>query len=166
MSISIEILTNSHIKDVFNSGSDLLDNYIKRQAKQDVRRKLSACYVLTQNDTKQVLGYYTLSSYSIPRNNFPKTIISSLPKSYDELPTVLLGRLAVDKQFKGNGYGELLLLDALNRSVAMSEHLGILAVIVDPLNTSVVEFYTRYGFILIPATQKMFLPIKTIKDIL
>ncbi|MCC7452592.1 MAG: GNAT family N-acetyltransferase [Crocinitomix sp.] len=86
-----------------------------------------------------------------------------MPPSYINLPTILLGRLAIDKTEKGKGYGSILLMDALKKCVEISESLGILAVIVDPYDDNAINFYKKYGFILIPSNNKMFIPIKTIE---
>jgi predicted GNAT family N-acyltransferase len=142
----------------------LLDNYIQKQAKQDVQRDLSACFVLVNNPDKTVIGYYTLSSNSVKRRDLPEDLVKKLPPSYEDLPTVLLGRLAVSNAFKGNGYGEYLLMDALNRCADISETLGTLAVIVEPIDEKAVSFYIVYGFIKLPGNGKMFITIKTIKD--
>ena len=162
MELRIQKLSNSHKKSDFDSERPLLDNYIRNQAKQDVTRDLSACYVLVDSSQK-VIGYYTLSSNSISKVGFPEDLLKKLPPSYTALPTVLLGRLAVDKGHKRRGYGTLLLTDALNRCVALSEDLGILAVVVDPVDDAAVQFYNSFGFILLPSTRKMFIPIKTIQ---
>lgn len=163
MDLIIEPLKNSHIKDSFNCGHPLLDNYIQKQAKQDIKRDLSACFVLAEAD-KKVIGYYTLSANSISRADFPQGIAQKLPPSYLDLPTILLGRLAIDANFKGNGYGELILMDALNRCVEISQNLGTLAVVVDPIDSMAKAFNSKYGFILIPGTGKMFIPIRTIEN--
>lgn len=77
---------------------------------------------------------------------------------------ILSGRLAVHQFHKGNGYGELILLNVLNRCFEISVNLGTWAVIVDPIDESAEKFYSKYGFILLPGTGKMFLPITTIED--
>lgn len=146
-----------------SSLAGLLDNYIRRQAKQEVNRDLSACFVLIdENDI--VKGYYTLSANSIKREEFSDDLVKKLPPSYSELPTILLGRLAIDESIKGNGYGEKILLDALNRSLTISESMGSIAVVVDPIDEKAQNFYSQCGFILLPTSGKMFLPMKTIKE--
>lgn len=164
MDLKITTLDNNHNKKSFSCGYSMLDNYIQKQAKQDDKRDLSACFVLEEKQSKLVLGYYTLSANSINRDSFPTSISEKLPKSYQELPTILLGRLAVDMRFTGNGYGEILLLDALNKCVEISRNLGTLAVVVDPIDAKAEMFYKRYGFILLPGTGKMFISIKTIEN--
>jgi|SRR5690606_6139311 len=164
MDLRIETLKNNHNKKTFSCGYPMLDNYIQKQAKQDIKRDLSACFVLVEIKTENILGYYTLSANSISRDDFSQSIAQKLHPSYHALPTILLGRLAIDNNFKGNGYGELILLDALNRCVEISKSLGTLAVVGDPIDQKAYDFYNKYGFILIPGTGKMFIPIKTIED--
>lgn len=163
MTPSIKNLNKNHVKKNFNCGKNLLDNYIKNQAGQDVKRDLSACFVAANPDNI-VMGYYTLSSNAIDRNSLPQELIVKLPPSYTDLPTILLGRLAVDSQFKGKGLGQFLLIDALNRCVELAKQLGILAVVVDPIDQEAINFYTAYGFILLHGSGKMFITIKTIED--
>jgi len=164
MTVRITSLDKKHAKSTFTCGYDLLDNYIRKQAKQDVNRDLSACFVLI-DDSNTVKGYYTLSANSIKREEFSADLVKKLPPSNIELPTILLGRLAIDLSIKGQGFGEIILLDALNRSLSVSENLGSIAVIVDPIDVQAQSFYAQYGFILLPTSGKMFLPMKTIKDL-
>ena len=155
-------LNASHKKEAFHCGKELLDIYLHQQAKQDVKRNLSACFVLASEDN-MVKGYYTLSNAGIPRDLVPDEIKNKLPKSYTSLPTTLIGRLAVDKKHSGQGLGELLLLDALKRSYDTSvSSVASMSVIVDPIDEGAVRFYKKYGFIVLPDSGKMFLSMKTI----
>lgn len=154
-------LSSSHKKESFNCGKALLDDYLHRQAKQDVKRMLSACFVLP-DDENNIKGYYTLSSSSIERNLLPQEIAKKLPPSYFDLPVILLGRLAVAKNYQGQGIGETLLVDALKRSYSVSREIGSMAVIVDPLDNDALHFYRKYDFIALPDSAKMFLPMGTI----
>jgi GNAT superfamily N-acetyltransferase len=152
----------SHKKKLFSCGNILLDNYLHTQAKQDVSRKLAVCFILADKENN-VQGYYTLSSASIPRELLPESIIKKLPPTYHNLPATLLGRLAVDNLYKRKGFGELLLIDALRRSYETAiNSIGSLAVIVDPIDQNAVNFYSKYGFILLPDSGKMFMPMETI----
>jgi len=159
-------LSSFHKKKKFSCGKDILDKYL--QANQDIKRKISICFVLSDEDNN-VKGYYTLSNDSIPQEQLPENIKKKMPKSYVNLPTTLLGRLAVDVNYRRQGIGELLLLDALKRSFDISsESIGSMAVVVDPLDDEAISFYGRYGFILLPDSGKMFIPIipmKTIKEL-
>jgi GNAT superfamily N-acetyltransferase len=158
-------LNSSHKKNNFNCGKDLLDNYLHRQAKQDVKRKLTVCFILA-NEDNVVQGYYTLSNAGIPLDELPEDLRKKYPKSYRNLPATLLGRLAVDQSFKGRGLGALLLMDALKRSFEISTtNIGSMAVLVDPLDDDSVRFYEKFGFIALPDSGKMFLPMATISEI-
>src|SRR4051794_35311703 len=112
-------LNSLHKKSDFTCGRKLLDDYFQTQARQDVKRKLSVCFVLAEGDNK-VKGYYTLSSTSVNRELLPESIIKKLPPSYHNLPATLLGRLAIDYAYKGQKLGELLLIEALKRSYEIS----------------------------------------------
>jgi GNAT superfamily N-acetyltransferase len=162
MKNSTRLLDDAHDKSDFDCDNEMLNNYLLRQASQDVRRDLSACYVLADENDK-VIGYYTLSGNSIPRDEFPEQIIKKLPKSYADLPTILLGRLAIHKSYQGKGLGEYLLIEALNQCVELSERLGTLAVMVDPIDKNAENFYQRYQFIKLPSSNRMFIPIKTVR---
>ncbi len=153
-------LDSAHKKENFNCGKGLLDAYLHKQAKQDVKRRLSACFILP--DENEIKGYYTLSTAAVDRRLLPQEIIKKLPPSYSDLPAILLGRLAVSKNYQGRGLGEFMLMDALKRSYFISMQVGSMAVIVDPLDEEAVKFYEKYDFISLPDSGKMFLPMATI----
>jgi GNAT superfamily N-acetyltransferase len=155
-------LDPSYNKKDFKCGKELLDNYIHYQASQDAKRNLSSCFIIADEDNN-VKGYYTLSNAGIPRELLPDYFKKSLPKSYENLPATLLGRLAIDDSIAGKGNGKLLLFDALKRSYITSIHsIASIALIVDPIDQDAINFYEKYGFILLPDSGKMFLPMKTI----
>ncbi|OFX18977.1 MAG: GNAT family N-acetyltransferase [Bacteroidetes bacterium GWA2_31_9b] len=157
-----ESLNSAHNRKKFCCGKPMLDNYLHRQASQDVKRKLSVCFVFLDKSDSLIKGYYTLSNNSIPLEFVPDSFIKKLPKSYTSIPTILLGRLAIDINYQGQGIGKLLLIDALKRCYLLSKSIGSFAVIVDPLDTEAETFYSKYGFIKLPDSGKMFLPMKTI----
>jgi len=164
--VEIINLQKQHNRSDFDSKTPLLDEYIRKQASQDVRKDLSACYVLTDN-ADRVIAYYTLSGNTIPQEGIPNDLLKKLklPPSYIDLPAVLLGRLAVDQKHKCKRYGELLLMDALQRCLILSSQLGTLAVIVDPIDGESKSFYQKYGFLSLKDSEKMFIPMITIKEL-
>ena len=106
------------------------------------------------------------SSTSVARKILPEEVIKQLPPSYSNLPATLLGRLAVDLNFSKQGIGELLLMDALKRSFYTSiTNIASMAVIVDPIDDNAIKFYLKYGFIELPDSGKMFIPMKTISSL-
>ena len=160
-----ENLNSNHRKKDFFCGNAMLDEYFHKQANQDVKRKLAACFVLIDAQNELVKGYYTLSNNTISQDLIPTEIQKKLPKSYKIIPTTLLGRLAVDNRFKGLGIGKLLLIDALRKSYDLSKVIGSFAVVVDPIDDDAFRFYKKYGFITLPDSGKMFLPMNTIKSL-
>jgi len=160
-----ESLKPKHRKNEFSCGREMLDNYLKKQASQDIKRKLAVCFVLNDEATNLVKGYYTLSNNTIPQNIIPPEFQKKLPKSYTSIPATLLGRFAIDKKFQGKGIGKLLLIDALKRSYEISKSIGSFAVIVDPLDKEAELFYKKFGFISLPDSGKMFLPMNTIEPL-
>jgi len=164
MSYLTTLLASTHEKKKFSCGKAMLDDYLHKQAKQDVKRKLSACFVLS-NDDKEIKGYYTLSNSSIPRLQLPESIIRKLPP-YKDLPVTLLGRLAVDYKFQGQKLGKDLLIDALKRCFDVaSSSTASMAVIVDPIDQEAINFYSKFGFILLQNSRRMFLPMATIEQL-
>lgn len=161
----IELLDKKHNRSDFDCEKEPLNVYLKTQARQDVKRKLSACFVLTDSDSKVVQGYYTLSNNSIPLSSFSDQIQNKLPKSYQSIPTTLLGRLAVDKKHKGQGFGKILLIDALKRSYEISNEIGSFGIVVDPIDDDAKGFYQKYDFIELPDSKKMFIATQTLKEL-
>lgn len=161
----IRKLDTSHHKKNFASGSTPLDQYLKNQAGQDIKRNISVTYALTVINSVEVIGYYTLSSISIDVSELSDEYIKKLPK-YPMLPGILIGRLAIDSRHQGKKIGGLLLIDALKRSLLMSDQIGMNAVIVDAKDHHAVNFYLHYGFIQFPTNhKKLFLPIHTIRTL-
>jgi GNAT superfamily N-acetyltransferase len=165
MSQISEPLNSTHKKSDFSCGKEMLDTYIQKQANQDVKRKLSVCFVITELQTKLIKGYYTLSNNSVPLKFVPDSVKKKLPPSYETIPTTLLGRLAIDERYQGQGMGKLILIDALKRSYEISKTMGSFAVVVDPIDQEAENFYNKYGFVKLPDSGKMFLPMKTISQL-
>lgn len=153
---------NKHDRVAFSCGDEALDKYLKQQASQDLEKRVAAVIVLTP-DRKTIAGYYTLSQYAIDLVSLPEDVARKLPK-YRQLPATMLGRLARDTKFKGQGVGELLLMGALKRSLDQSRSVASMAVIVDAKNAKARAFYVEYGFMELPDHPgRLFLPMATIE---
>ena len=151
-------LNSSHKKNAFVCEEPSLENYLKKQAGQDVKRKIAACFVL-EGHADEIKGYYTLSADNVDRTIIPLELQKKLP--YKNLPVILLGRLARDVKYKGQGIGELLLSDALTRAFETSFSIGACAVVTDPLNEKARGCYEGFGFISLES-KRMFIPMGTI----
>jgi GNAT superfamily N-acetyltransferase len=160
-----EPLGKHHDRAAFSCGVEALDRYFHRQAGQDQDRKVAVVRVLYDAEAQLVAGYYTLSSASVVASGLPESVTKRLPR-YPALPAVLIGRLATDRRYRGQGLGSLLLFDALRRTLALSEEVGITAVIVDAKDDAAQQFYERYGFQrLIDQERRLFLMVRTIRSV-
>jgi GNAT superfamily N-acetyltransferase len=159
---SIEPLGSHHDLAAFSCGVEQLDTYLQRQARQDSRNDFAVPFALIDKKSGAIAGYYTLSSLHIEMSELPPEITKKLPK-YPTAPATLLGRLAVDKKYQGKKLGEMLLMDALYRSLNLSHEIASMAVVVDAKDEKARSFYERYDFIRFPNSPlRLFLPMKTI----
>jgi GNAT superfamily N-acetyltransferase len=163
VSLYIGILDNTHDRARFDSGVPELDTYIKTQAGQDRRRNLSSVFVLTGNRI-EVLGFYTLSQYSVEAMDFPERLAKKLPPKR-KVPCTLLGRLAVDQRHRGLNYGSALLFHALNKAKSISLEIASFAVIVDARNENAKKFYQKFDFLPFKdAPLRLFIAIKGLEQ--
>lgn len=163
----VELLDKvKHDLKFFTCGVKELDVYVKERASQDIRRRISAVYVIHKLGRKGIDGYYTLNAYSIKSNEFQKDLINKFPK-YPFLPATLIGRFAISKHMQGRNIGKYLLHDALIRSYKLSQKIGSIAVAVDAKNKKARGFYEKYGFKrFLKHPLKLYLPMKTIKNLI
>jgi GNAT superfamily N-acetyltransferase len=140
---AIQPLGPRHDRQAFACGEPSLDGYLQRQASQDVKRDLAACYVLTERGQTTIQGYYTLSAASVELRDLPPDLAKKAGR-YPLIPAILLGRLAVDQRARGQGFGAVLLADALRR--ALRTGVGVKLVVVDALHEAAAAFYQHYGF--------------------
>jgi len=152
-------LDATHDRARFHSGSAPLDRYLREQVTQDMRRRITACFVALA-DGPHIAGYYTLASTGLLLSDLPSSTGKKLPR-YPTVPAVRMGRLAVDQAFQGQGLGGALLADALARA-AQSE-IAAFALVVDAKDEAATAFYRHHGFIsLTGSAQTLFLPLATV----
>ena len=130
-----------HDRKNFNCGVEALNLYLQRVANQDQKRSLTKVYVLA--DGRRLIGYYSISAHSVLRDCLPEDIKLA---SYKNIPFLLLGRLAVDKEYQGQGYGDTLIFHAFKTTLDAAEKVGILGMVVEAKDDSTVSFYEGFGF--------------------
>ena len=156
----VEALGPQHDRSSFVSGAEALDRYIRSQAGQDARKNMAAPFVLVLPDGA-IGGYYTLSATGVKLTEFPADTTRKLPR-YPLVPATLLGRLAVDQNYQGRGYGRFLLADALLRAVR--SEIASFAVVVDAKDEAARRFYERESFLPFPdQPMKLFRPMADIQ---
>ena len=133
-----------------------------QQAGQDAKRQVAVPFVLLDPATDRIAGYYTLSAFAVAPTELAPDIAKKLPR-YPLVPTTLLGRLAVATAFQGRGYGSLLLLDALRRTLRLASEAATIGVVVEARDDRALAFYERYDFRPFPEhARRLFLPLAVI----
>ncbi len=141
-----EPLEKRHNRAAFSCGNPPLDRFLQTQALQEMKRMVSGTRVLVDSSAPDtILGYYSLANAGVLLERIPLHLSVRLPK-YPEVPATLLGRLARDQAFRGQGLGERLLVDALRTAYLAGESIGSAVVLVDAINEEAGRFYMRYGF--------------------
>lgn len=157
-----------HDRAAFTCEHEVLVAYLKERASQEIKKHVAAVFILTP-DGRTIAGYYTLSQYAVDAGDLPEEVFKalSLPK-YPQLPATLIGRLARSLGFKGQGVGELLLMDALKRALNHSRSIASVAVVVDAKDAVAKAFYEKHDFIELPEPEhqnRLFLPMKSVEQI-
>lgn len=153
----VELLNASHDRASFSSDSEPLDRYLRTQVTQDVRRRVSTCYVLIEIHTTRLAGYYTLAAGGVPLNDLPPEITKKLPR-YPSVPVARVGRLVVGLACRGHKLGSALIADAALR--VLRYDMGVFALAVDAKDEAAVAFYRHHGFVsLASAPDQRVLPL-------
>jgi ribosomal protein S18 acetylase RimI-like enzyme len=146
-----------HNRNDFDCGVPDLNRYLQQLANQDQKRGLAKIYAFADDAT--VIGYYSLTAHSVSRENLPPDAVLG---NYNDIPFLLLGRLAVDKRFQGRGYGDVLIYHACKTTKETAEKVGILGMIVDAKNDKAASFYEGFGFKKIQGNKnRLVLPISS-----
>lgn len=154
-----EALSSDHDTDAFTCGVADLDAWLKDRARSS-EGKTARTFVVAAG--RRVVGYYCLAAGAIVRADLPKKLARNTP---DQVPVLILGRLAVDEAVKGRGIGRGLLKDALMRSLSVADGIGVRAVVVHIRNDEVADFYRNLGFLASPLhARTLVLPIETLKE--
>jgi len=155
-------ITIEHALSHFDSGEPSLDHWLKKRALKNHIRGASRCFVVSSGTN--VVGYYSLSAGAINHEGALKSMRRNMP---DPLPILLLGRLAVDKQYHNQGIGQALLRDAMIRAVNVSGEAGVFALLVHALSDQAKLFYLSRGFVESPIQpMTLMMTMATIKSIL
>ncbi|MEM7590962.1 MAG: GNAT family N-acetyltransferase [Cyanobacteria bacterium P01_A01_bin.83] len=166
MVLKIEPLNSKqHDRSTFECGVESLDRYLRKTANQDLKKKIATVFVLVDSPNDNIIAYYTLSAYTVEITELDNSLVKRLPR-YPLLPATLLGRLAVDKNYRGQRLGELMLIDALKKSFLTTEKIASLAVIAEAIDEKAVSFYRKYGFRSFSNnTMKLYMTMQSIKEL-
>lgn len=135
------LLAAEHDVALFQSGESALDDWLKRRALTNQTSGASRSYVIT--DERRVIGYYALAAGAVTATEAPGNVRRNMP---EPIPVMVLGRLAVDQEWQGQGLGLDLLRDAILRTLQAAEIAGIRALLVHALHEQAARFYAHAGF--------------------
>ncbi|MGZ8238812.1 MAG: GNAT family N-acetyltransferase [Methylobacter sp.] len=151
-----------HHREAFDCGVIALNLYLQQFANQDQKRGLTRVYVLTEQ--QQIIGYYSICAHSVPTDQLPD---NNKLGSYPDAPFLLLGRLAVDQRYQGQGYGDALIFHAFSITTEAAEKIGTLGMIVDAKDEKAAGFYEKFGFKpLVASKNRLVLPFSVMKNLL
>jgi len=155
---TIEAMSSDHNRKGFSSGAKPLGRYFRELVTQDVKRRVSNCFVAL-DAAGAIAGYYTFAAASLPLTELSADEKQRLPR-YALLPAGLIGRLAVDQKYQGQRLGGALIMDAAARAARAEP--AIFALIVDAKDAAAVAFYERHDFRRFASKPtSLFLPIAT-----
>ena len=163
----LEPLTKFHDRDGFDCGSEPLNLFLKRTARQHAARGISRTFVLVEEaapDPKPILGFFSLNLCQIKPESLSTEEARKLPRN---VPAVRLGRLAVARTFQGQGIGKILLIAAMQRFLEIFNTAGGIGLFVDAKDQNARQFYEHFGFVSLPTNElELFLPVRTIQEAL
>ena len=125
MAVRFETLTREHQREAFDCGVPPLNLFLQRTARQHQSKGVSQTFVLIDEEIAwptAILGYFSLTAVESPCDDLPPELKRGLPQ---KIPAVLLGRLAVDQQFQGRGFGAALLAEAIRVVAEIGRKVGI-----------------------------------------
>jgi ribosomal protein S18 acetylase RimI-like enzyme len=157
-SFTVEPLGAAHNRQAFASAVATLDRYLHELATQDIRRRISNCFV-ARDTSGTVAAYYTFAATSLPLSDLAPEEAKRLPR-YGVVPAGLIGRLAVDQRFRGRRLGSALIIDAVRRAAGADP--AIFALVVDAKDVAAIAFYEHLGFRrFVSRPMSLYLPIAT-----
>lgn len=156
-------LSRNHNRSGFDCGDKELNAFLRATARQHDEKGVSRTFVLAdQKNSTEIIGFFTLTLCEVNVSQLPAAYEKKYPKH--GLPAVRLARLAVARKHQGQGFGELLLAEAIHRTVVVAEQAGVIGLFVDAKNKSARMFYERYGFILLSnRSLQLFLPLASLR---
>jgi ribosomal protein S18 acetylase RimI-like enzyme len=151
-----------HDRQRFDCGDTNLNDFLKTRLNQQMRRGITVGYVLATPGGR-IAGYVTLSNGELPIGVIPEG--QGFPVKLP-LPTTLIGRLAVDREFQGHGLGSDLLVHAIRIAVQTAEQVASAVIEVDALNERARDFYSHFGFVRLPDDElHLYMPMADAREL-
>jgi GNAT superfamily N-acetyltransferase len=161
-----EALAPRHDVSRFSNGMHpSLDQWLRERAGSSEGLSARTYVVCTTDEPNRVVGYFSISAAVEQRNALPSAKLRrGMP---EQVPLLLIGRLAVDAAWQGQGIGSALLKDALRRCLSASDIAGVRGVVAHAIDEAAVAFYQRHGFIRCPLGERvMLMPTETVRSLI
>ncbi|SDT07224.1 GNAT family N-acetyltransferase [Microterricola viridarii] len=136
----------------FDCGELTLDEWVRTRALKNEKTGASRTFVSIEAASGRVAGYYCLSASSLGHEEATSSLRRNMPSP---IPVILIGRLAVDAEFRGLGLGVSLLQDAILKGIEASRIVGARALVVHAISASAEQFYLKFGFTLVPDSARV-----------
>ncbi len=140
-------LTKDHNLGEFSCGTQILDDWLRDTALKNHSEGASRTFVVADDETRRVIGYYCISTGSIEHSLVSGKFRRNMP---DPIPVILLGRLAVDIKYANRGIGAGLMKDCYKRVVTVSAEIGVRVILVHAIDDESKQYYLRLGFSVSP----------------
>ena len=158
-----ERLNAQHDVSQFDNGKhSSLNMWLKDRALATEGMSARTYVVCARNAPQRVIGYYAISTAMEQRISLPTAKLRrAMP---EQVPLLLIGRLAIDRRYQGKGLGADLLSDGVRRCLEVSEIAGVRAIITHAIDDEAVRFYQHHGFLCCPlGVRVMLLPIDVVR---
>ena len=156
------LLTGEHDRIGFDCGTQALDDWLTRRALGNQAMCTSRTWVVTEVGSPEVVAFYASCTSSVLRRAAPEPLGQGQP---DEIPAILLARMAVDSKDKGHRLGAALLKHFMLKAIEVASNVGVRIVLVHAKDDDARGFYQHYGFTespIDPLTLMMLLPINEV----
>lgn len=137
------LLDANHLTDVFDCGKPALNEWLVRRGLANQLSGASRTWVVIDNETAHVVAYYASATASIIRAAAPKRLARNQP---EDIPAILLGRLAVDRRFGGQGLAAALLKHFVLKALEVASIVGARLLLVHAQDEEACDFYVHYDF--------------------
>lgn len=157
-----EKLAEHHDVSQFKNGKHAsLDEWLNDRARTSEGLSARTYVICDAAEQARVVGYYAIATSMARRQTVPSAKLrKGMP---EEIPLLLIGRLALDAGYQGQGLGTNLLADALRRCLAAAEIAGARGVIAHAIDDEAKRFYERHGFLESPIGERtMLMAIETV----
>jgi len=154
-----EPLNDAHDLSDFDCGKAVLNDWLRTRALSNQQKGFTAVMVVQQ--AGRVAGYYGLAPTAVAPAIAPRKVRTGQPP--DPIPCLLLGQLATDIAWAGQGVGTGLLKHALQRCVAAAGLIGGRALLVRAVDADAAEWWRRRGFA--PSPGDPYLLFRSMQDV-